>query len=242
VRADYGQRYRELYEQHWWWRARERIILDTLRAQQPRQGWKSILDVGCGDGLFFDQLLRFGEVEGIETGEALVSKTGVHRRRIHIGPFDENFQPGKQFSLILMLDVVEHLPDPVRALRHALALLAPGGTLLVTVPAFRLLWTNHDIINEHLTRYTKRTFRDVARRAGLRIEAERYLFQWLFPIKLATRIAERALGLEPKLPAVPPHWINSLLYTLSRFEQNTWGALPLPFGSSLMVLGRKPSP
>jgi SAM-dependent methyltransferase len=242
LRPDYGERYRELYERHWWWRARERMILDTLRRKQPPGGWKKILDVGCGDGLFFEPLSQFGEVEGIEPAEALVSKTGAHRSRIHLGPFDENFQPGRQFSLILMLDVLEHLPNPGGALRHALALLAPGGKLLVTVPAFKLLWTNHDVINEHFTRYTRKTFRVLARQAGLRIESERYFFHWLFPFKLATRIAERATNLPPELPAVPPRWANSLLYALSRLEQETWGGLPVPFGSSLMVLGGKSSP
>jgi SAM-dependent methyltransferase len=241
VRADYGECYRDLYEKHWWWRARERLILETLRRKQPPGGWKKILDVGCGDGLFFEPLSKFGEVEGIEPAEALISKTGVHRFRIHLGPFDESFQPGKQYSLILMLDVLEHLPDPVGALRHALALLASGGALLVTVPAFKMLWTNHDVINEHFTRFTKKTFRVLARQAGLRIQTERYFFQWVFPLKLATRVGERLMGLPPKPPAVPPRWVNGLLYGLSRLEQKTWGALPLPFGSSLMVLGGKPS-
>jgi len=239
MREDYLDLYRELYMRHWWWRAREKLILKTLRAQQPAQGWKSILDVGCGDGLFFDQLLRLGEVEGVEPSAALVNPESAHRSRIHICPLDENFQPGKQFSLILMLDVLEHLPDPAAALGRALALLAPHGMLLVTVPAFKWLWTNHDVINEHFTRYTRRSFRELAGHAGLCIRGERYFFQWLLPPKLATRIAERLRGLPPQPTGVPPHGINTLFYLLSRLEQSTWGALPWPFGTSLMVWGGK---
>lgn len=70
---------------------------------------------------------------------------------------------GKDYSLILMLDVLEHLEDPVGALQHAVDLLTPEGTLLITVPAFMALWTNHDVLNHHLTRYTKRSFSNVAR-------------------------------------------------------------------------------
>ena len=167
MRDDYLQRYRELYQQHWWWRAREKLILKTLRTEQPPGGWKRILDVGCGDGLLFDELTPLGEVEGVEPSAASVSEKGPHRSRIHTCPFDENFQPGKEFTLILMLDVLEHLADPAAALRRALALLAPAGRLLVTVPAFNALWTNHDLVNEHVTRYTRRTFRELARQAGL---------------------------------------------------------------------------
>ena len=239
MRNDYLERYRELYQQHWWWRAREELILESLRAHEPAGGWKKILDVGCGDGLFFDQLTPFGEVEGVEPSAASVSEHGPHRCQIHIGPFDENFRPGKEFGLILMLDVLEHLADPAAALARALALLAPGGMLLITVPAFNAAWTNHDLVNEHVKRYTRRTYRTVARQAGLDILTERYFFQWLFPVKLATRVLERALDLKPQPAGVPPGWINTPLYLLSRLEQKTWGALPWPFGSSLMVWAKK---
>lgn len=239
MRDDYLTSYHDLYQRHWWWRAREELILRTVRAQQPPGGWRTILDVGCGDGLFFDQLTPLGDVEGVEPSAAALGEHSPHRSRIHVCPFDQNFQPGKVFQLILMLDVLEHLADPVPALRHSLALLAPTGMLLVTVPAFRALWTNHDLVNEHVTRYTRRAFRKLARQTGLSIQEEHYFFQWLFPVKLATRFLERAMHLPPRPASVPPAWINTPLYLLSRLEQGTWGALPWPFGSSLMVLGRK---
>ena len=50
----YGQRYRALYEGHWWWRAREAVVLGELERMRPASGWKRALDVGCGDGLLFD--------------------------------------------------------------------------------------------------------------------------------------------------------------------------------------------
>ena len=58
-----------------------------------------------------------------------------------------------------MLDVLEHLPDPLPPLRRALALVGDRGVLVATVPAFRSLWTSHDDINEHFERYTKQPVR-----------------------------------------------------------------------------------
>jgi SAM-dependent methyltransferase len=234
---DYGRRYRELYERHWWWRAREAALFDTIARLQPPDGWGRILDVGCGDGLFFDRLLELGDVDGVEPAGELVRPHGVHRRRIHVGPFDDRFQPGTRYSLILMLDVLEHLDDPAAALRHALDLLAPGGTVVVTVPAFRALWTNHDVVNHHRTRYTKASFRLVAQQAGMRIDIERYWFQWMFPVKIATGIAERILRRRPTPAHVPPEWINRPLYLLSRLERRLLDPLRPAFGSSLLVIG-----
>ena len=239
---DYGDRYRDLFETHWWWRARTEYIVETLRRYRPAAGWTTILDIGCGDGLFFGRLKEFGEVEGIEPSAELVSPDNADRNRIHICPFDEHFTSDKQYSLILMLDVLEHLERPVSALRHALELLEPEGTFVATVPAFRMLWTNHDVVNHHQTRYTKKSFRAVANDAGLDIDEERYLYHWIFPIKLGLRLAEQALGLKANLPKASKGWVNESLYRISRLEQMTLSRLRVPFGSSLLVVGKKDGP
>jgi SAM-dependent methyltransferase len=241
VDPEYGARYRDLYEHHWWWRARERVILDTLHDHQPAGGLRTVLDVGCGDGLFFDALQAIPTVklvEGVEPAAALVSPNGPHRANIHVAPFDERFDPGRKYSAVLMLDVLEHLDDPLAALRHALALLEPNGVFVATVPAFLALWTRHDDLNEHRTRYNKRTFETLADRAGLRIDEMRYLFGWTAAAKVATRLVESIVPGAPRSPSVPPAPINGALYLLSRIEERMLGGL-LPVGSSLLVAGGK---
>lgn len=236
---EYSQRYRDLFENHWWWRARTKYVLETLHRYRPASGWTNILDIGCGDGLFFEHLKEFGEVEGVEPCAELVSSANPARDRIYICPFDASFAPGKTYSLILMLDVLEHLSDPVAALRHAMALLEPDGTFIATVPAFMSLWTNHDVLNHHVTRYTRRSFRKIAKDAGLDIEDERYLYHWIIPAKLGVRLAERVLKLKPKPPTIGNAWVNNLLYGVSRLEQASLSRLPFPVGSSLMTIGKK---
>ena len=235
----YGERYRRLFEEHWWWRARTELIIETLHRLQLAGGRQTILDIGCGDGLFFDRLAEFGEVEGVEPFAELIRPENPHRARIYVCPFDTSFLPGKQYSLVLMLDVLEHLADPIAALRHALGLLCPHGIFVATVPAFKSLWTNHDVVNHHYTRYTKRSFREMAAAAGLRLQEERYLYYWTCPVKLGIRVMERALRRKPAPAEVPPPWINGALFRLTRLEQKTLGKLPMPFGSSLMVIGGK---
>jgi hypothetical protein len=141
-------------------------------------------------------------VEGVEPCANLVDPDNPHRDRIYVCPFDGNFRPAKQYSLILMLDVLEHLEHPVGALQHALDLLVPKGIVIVTVPAFMTLWTNHDVLNHHLTRYTKQRFREVARRSGLAIQEDRYFYHWTCPVKLVAHIVEGIFHPSPE-PQAP---------------------------------------
>ena len=233
---EFSKRYRELYDKHWWFRAREKLIVEVLRCKQPAGGWKTILDVGCGDALFFRQLQQFGEVEGVEPVAAVIDPESEFRQRIHVGSFDQNFQPKKRYSLILMLDVLEHLDDPLAALRRAYVLLQPGGLLLITVPAFPMLWTSHDDLNHHRVRYTRSSLTSEAKSSGFKIVEARYFFFFLFLAKLAARIKEGLLGSTPAIPKIPSPALNRFLYRISRMEETLFGALPIPFGGSLLMM------
>jgi SAM-dependent methyltransferase len=234
---EYAEVYRDLYQRHWWWRAREHVLLATLRELRPTAGWSSILDVGCGDGLFFDQLAQFANFfEGVEADSGLVRAEGPWRQRIHVGPF-ESFGHGRRYGLVLMLDVLEHLTNPASALQHALSLLEPEGRIVITVPAFRSLWTSHDDFNQHVTRFTRRSFAHVASAASMHIETSRYFFYWTCAGKLAQRLQERVTSARPEPARVPPAWLNASLFALCRAEQKLLGRLHLPFGSSLLVVG-----
>ena len=189
--------------------------------------------------MLFDRLKEFGQVEGVESDPSIVSVDNPHRDHIHLGPFDDTFQTTTRFSLILMLDVIEHLPDPGGALRKAYDLLRPDGVLLATVPAFKLLWTAHDELNHHFTRYSKRTLGTMAKRAGFRVARAAYFFHWVFGAKLLLRLFERLFHRSEKPPSVPPIWLNDALYILSRLEQLFVTPFGMPFGSSLLLIGQR---
>jgi len=238
VELEYGREYRRLYDQHWWWRSREEAIVDLLRTREFRNR-PNILDVGCGDALFFERLSEFGEVEGLETDSRLINPTNPHRSKIHRQPLDENFRPGKSYGLILMLDVLEHLDEPKTALARVHGLLEGGGTFLLTVPAYQFLWTNHDIINHHRLRYRKNTLLPLLESAGFSVLYARYWYHWTVLGKLGTRIVEAVTSAKPTLPRVPSEWLNRLLFRVSRFEQCVLSPLRLPLGTTLVALCTK---
>jgi 2-polyprenyl-3-methyl-5-hydroxy-6-metoxy-1,4-benzoquinol methylase len=231
--------YRDLYERHWWWRAREQAVLSVIRQVHAPAPGDRVLDIGCGDGWLFDKLLPLGEVEGVEADPAAVTPDGPHRRRIHIGPFDDSFDPPHRFRLILMLDVLEHLDQPAAAAARIRDLLTEDGVCVLTVPALPWLWTGHDTVNRHVTRYTAATLRSVLEPAGLEIVLARYLFHWVACAKLAIRCKERMLGSSLQPPRVPPAPVNWLLTRLTAAELRGGRGLGLPFGSSLLAVVKR---
>lgn len=234
----YASSYRVLYEEHWWWRARERVVLGELEARRPPSGYGRILDVGCGDGLFFDALRPHGTPEGVEPDSGLITEVGRAAGTIHVRPFDTDFRPAHPFGLVLMLDVLEHLEDDVAAATHAGSLLGPGGLLLLTVPAMEAIWTAHDDINHHYRRYNRGQVRRLLEAAGLSIIDCRYLFQWTVPTKLLIRAREALYSSPQAMATVPVAPVNRLLGACTMFETRTIAKMNPPFGSSILAIAQ----
>ena len=236
MREIYARQYAALYRGHWWWRARERFLRDALRALPLDRDLGPVLDVGCGDGLFFPVLREWGEPEGVEADGALITAEGRARGPIHVGPFDETFRPGRRYRLITALDVLEHAPDEAAFLRRARDLLADDGLLLLTVPALRLLWTHHDDMNRHRIRYTRGTLRAAADAAGFDVLRLEYLFGWTVPVKLLVRLKEALIRPNRDTVRVPARPVNAFLEAVSVAERALTRRIGLPVGSSLMAV------
>ena len=95
------------------------------------------------------------------------------------------------FDLAVSLDVIEHLEDDLAALRELRRTVAPGGALLVTVPAYQWLWSGHDEINHHHRRYTRRSLQRVAEQAGWRQVRTTYFNSLLLPVAILLRVLDR---------------------------------------------------
>jgi len=247
VQADYARRYRTLWERHWWWRSREAYLLGWLErlrlSPSGSDGAPRILDVGCGDGLFFERLERFGRVEGVEPDPGLVTDPRW-RDRITIAPLDPGVLPRDTYDLVLMLDVLEHIADDRAALDEIRSALRPGGHLLLTVPALRMLWSRHDEVNEHFRRYDRRGLTQLLGSAGFEVRDVRYFFAWTVgPLLLRRWLSPPGGDGRRQLAAdaaatVPPPPLNRFLTALSLGDHALGRLVRWPAGSSLFALAR----
>ena len=223
---------------HWWYRARRDILADYLSREAHLPPGARILEIGCGTGHNLPMLARFGSVEAIEIDPA-ARAIASERLGSPVGaaPLPELTDvPRGHYDLIAVLDVVEHIADDVAALKAMAECLAPGGQILVTVPAHQWLWSAHDVVNHHHRRYSKKTLDAAIAKAGLRHNGLRYFNSLLFPLAAASRLVGRMTGKDDSDDSPPHPLLNSLFERIFRAERHLVGRVPMSPGVSLVTL------
>jgi SAM-dependent methyltransferase len=229
-------------DRHWWYRGRRRVLRVALAClslpADPR-----FLDAGCGSGRNMVELHAFGEVTGVEPSPAslaLAEERGVGRvvqASIDSMPFDD-----AGFDAAVTLDVIEHVDDDRAALRELRRVVRPGGFLIVTVPAYQWLWSEHDDRNLHRRRYTRKTLLAAAREAGWEAVRTSYFNTLLLPVAVAVRLLEKVRPRQPGSASEferTPAWLDTLLEQPFRIEAGLIKAgASLPAGLSLLGIFR----
>lgn len=229
---------------YWWFRARRELVEHWLRWFVPdRSG--PLLDAGCGAGELLAQLTREGApVFGIDRS-ALAVEYSARRLpgRVAAGDAQQLGFGAATMAGVVCLDLLEHLPDDAAALRECFRVLRPGGWLLLTVPAYPFLWSEHDEALDHRRRYMMHGLRRLVTGAGFRLEKYTYQITLLLPVVIGYRflrsLRPRAGGKRTDL-VVLPRPLNGLLLLLCRLEIALGRWLNYPAGVSLAVLARKP--
>jgi SAM-dependent methyltransferase len=211
---DYELQTHQAEDRHWWYRGRRTVLDGAIAALELPPGAR-ILDAGCGSGRNMVDLAAVGTVTGVELSETSVA---LARERaageVIAGSVLEMPFADASFDLAVSLDVIEHLEDDLGALRELRRTVAPGGALLVTVPAYSWLWSGHDEINHHHRRYTRRSLQRVAELAGWRQLRTTYFNSLLLPMAILLRVLDRVntKTTESSLDLwIPPEPLNRLL-------------------------------
>lgn len=222
---------------HWWYRARRDILADYLTRYGGLPEGARILEIGCGTGHNLPMLAGFGEVDAIEIDpEARAIASARLGKEVGAAPLPLLPDvPRGHYDLIAVLDVVEHIEDDVAALSAMRERLAPGGRILITVPAHQWMWSAHDVVNHHHRRYSKATLVKAITDAGLRPRKLGYFNSLLFPLAAGARVAGRITGRDDSDDAPPPAPVNRLFEAVFRLERHLVGRVPMPPGVSIVT-------
>jgi SAM-dependent methyltransferase len=141
---------------------------------------------------------------------------------------------------VLLLDVLERLDDDRAALAEAGRACRAGGMVLATVPAGPRLWSPYDERAGHRRRYTAAGVAAAFVDAGLVPESVRHFQFLLFPLFVASRRRARRRPHLLDLEDRPPPWVGRVLEAVNRREVAAAPRVALPWGSSVLAVGRRP--
>lgn len=231
------------FEQFYWWHVGRRFVLKSFLKRFLKTTENQILEVGCGTGGNLEVLGEWGEVVGLDISpEALAFCQKKGFNNLVLGSAEKINFADNYFNLVVALDVLEHLVDDFKAIKESERVLKQGGYLLVTVPAYRFLWSEHDRALSHQRRYLAGELQEKLKQADFRIIKISYLVSFVFPAVLVYRLFRKAIFPQAKRNLAYvflPEFFNRFFILLLRFEAVLLKYVNLPFGTSIICLAQK---
>ena len=242
---------------HFWFRGFRRFVAPAIAEMAGTRRDLRLLDCGCGTGFNLATLLRpYGRAFGFDLtpgGLTLARAAGFPLARADMAaiPFQSS-----RFDLVTSFDVIQYVRDDYAVVHELARVLKPGGGLVMTAAALDMLRGGHAGTWPEVRRYTTARMRSIVEGAGLNVRRLTYLFASLFPAMLAVRAMSRDTGQcrggssdpppptasnprgdwEMRVPAAP---INTALAWMLSGEAAISRRIPMPVGSSVLVVARK---
>jgi ubiquinone/menaquinone biosynthesis C-methylase UbiE len=246
--SNYYKEYYSLERNHWWFKARGKIIMMLIGKQLKQKTNLKVLNIGAATGKSSELLSKFGTVTSLEYDiECCDFANQQLQMNITQGSISELPYADNSFDLVCAFDVIEHVEDDVLAIAEMKRVCNTGGSIVVTVPAFMSLWSQHDVVNHHFRRYTKKNLSSLFHANKIAPEFATYFNTILFiPIYLFRQISK----------TIPSKWIrkgagsdatitnekgfvNGLMYKIFSLELIPLSFIKFPFGVSIFLSTQK---
>jgi len=227
----YAESFDILDRQYSEWLEEKTLLLNSLL-----EG-KKIIEVGCGSGLLLQYIPKNFDIVGADFSQGNLDK--AKEKNPHINFFkadlsDKNSWDGYygEFDTVLCSEVVEHIENDKNAMEILYSLVKSDGILVLTVPAFNILFSEFDRKEGHFRRYSKKQISSLVEQVGFHIEESRYwnvmgFLGWLFFIKILN------LNLKKSTNSI----FSSIMGKFLKLERKT----KFPFGQTIIIKARKPS-
>ncbi len=236
-----------LQSRHWWWRGMSWLYNTALHTFLPASKGESrrLIDIGCGFGTNLPILNALGDVVGVDVSlEALQAiqqrpRLGLVQARADALPFKP-----RSFDVVALLAVIEHVDRDDTVLSEAHRIARPGAIQLLNTSAFMVLWSHHDLANQHRRRYRVAQLRLMQAAAGWRVLVISYVNTLIFPAVLVVRLLQRLAKKHDEAeydmgPEFRP--LNAFLEIVLKLE--SWlilkGHMPMPWGVDIISVSRR---
>ncbi|MDR0649029.1 MAG: class I SAM-dependent methyltransferase [Synergistaceae bacterium] len=229
---------------HWWFKGKRNVLKRIINSFNLPKGCK-ILEIGCGVGANIEMLTNFGDVWALEVNEyaldyAVRTNDGVVIKKGWL-PEGLSAISGREFDLICLFDVLEHIEFDEMSLRNIREFLKCESKLLITVPAYQWLFSRHDHNLGHFRRYNKISLSDKLASSGYRVLYLGYMNMLSLPLMAASRFFDRYVRKDGVASGtkIPSRVINSVLFFAFSLETLWVPRFSSPFGGSVVAIAEK---
>ena len=230
---------------HFWFHGFRRFVSPVLAQLAAGRPELRLLDCGCGTGSNLGLLAPHGRSMGFDLSDGGVRIARRAGRVVARGDVTRIPIASDSCDLVASFDVLQCVPDDRAALQEMARVTRPGGVVVLTLAALEVLSGDHAEVWNEQRRYSPGLVRQRVEEAGLRLERASFMFGSLFPMMLCVRMLQRLTrpfrtvrdDIDIAVPAYP---VNKFLSAIVCAEAALAAHVPMPFGSSLLVVARKP--
>ena len=226
---------------HWWYKARRKIIKKVLDTYINKRLDHGVLEIGCGNGANIELLSNYGDFSGVEMESSTRKIAKKINPNIYSGYLPNNIESNQTYSLICLLDVLEHIERDIDSLITISNMLNNKGNLLITVPAYKFLWNVHDDACHHKRRYILKDLTKKLEATGYSIKYQTYFNNFLFlPITIMKLLSK--FKKKPKNELITFNNIsifNNFFEKIFSFEAFFLPKHKFRFGISILILAEK---
>lgn len=245
----YYKEYYKLEREHWWFKARLKILEYSFKKWIDKGTSNAILNVGAATGATSLMLKNYGLVQSLEYDKQCsvflseILNEEVTNASVTNLPFKNN-----TYNVVCGFDIIEHVENDTKALSEIYRVTKDDGYVFLTVPAFNFLWSKHDEINHHYRRYNISNLNKLVTKSGFEIEYVTYFNFFLFLPILFVRILSKLFPKQDDSKSTGSDFekfnsnglLNKLLYWVFLSEKMFFKfKFRLPFGVSALIIAKK---
>lgn len=139
----------------WWYKLKNSYLNNLLKKNSNFNKVPNILEIGPGLGNNLVILEKYGNISVLEIEEYFIEQL-IQKQKMNSNKTFRSFDEisNHKFDIIVALDVLEHIEDTESFLENISKVLKNNGLLIISVPAYKSLWSNHDLNLKHIKRYS----------------------------------------------------------------------------------------